>query len=173
LRSAFRRCFRICCKWRKRRSSRVVSQRFRSPDEVYGTAPIPRASEAAARVRAAWQTASRTPGGQVGVELGRIVQLTPGVGVNPEDPLFAGETLSETLAALLTREPDLGPIPPKVRNLLRSCLEKDPRKRLRDISLSRPAQASLALRPAGSQPAQRRTLVPRLRPSQSPDPAAR
>ncbi|HEX4615450.1 MAG TPA: protein kinase [Stellaceae bacterium] len=47
--------------------------------------------------------------------------------------LFAGETLSETLAALLTREPDLGPIPPKVRNLLRSCLEKDPRKRLRDI----------------------------------------
>jgi hypothetical protein len=40
-------------------------------------------------------------------------------------------------------------------------------------SLSRPAQASLALRPARSQPAQRRTLVPRLRPSQSPDRIAR
>jgi eukaryotic-like serine/threonine-protein kinase len=47
--------------------------------------------------------------------------------------LFAGETISDTLAAVLTREPDLDSIPPKVRNLLRSCLEKDPRKRLRDI----------------------------------------
>src|SRR3954469_11406162 len=40
-------------------------------------------------------------------------------------------------------------------------------------SLSRPAQALLALRPATSQPAQRRTLVPRLRPAQSPDRIAR
>src|ERR1022692_776635 len=40
-------------------------------------------------------------------------------------------------------------------------------------SLSRPAQASLALRPARSQPTQRRTLVPRLRPAQSPDRIAR
>ncbi len=47
--------------------------------------------------------------------------------------LFAGETISDTLAAVLTREPDLDSIPPKVRNLLRSCLEKDPKKRLRDI----------------------------------------
>src|SRR6202161_667576 len=38
-------------------------------------------------------------------------------------------------------------------------------------SLSRPAQASLALRPARSQPALRRTFVPRLRPAQLPDPA--
>jgi len=35
-------------------------------------------------------------------------------------------------------------------------------------SLSGPAQASLALRPAGSQPAQRRTFVPRLRSSGYP-----
>src|ERR1700676_4642693 len=40
-------------------------------------------------------------------------------------------------------------------------------------SLSRPAQASRALRPARSQPAQRRTFVPRLRPGQSPDQIAR
>src|SRR5450755_1809279 len=40
-------------------------------------------------------------------------------------------------------------------------------------SLSGPAQASLALRPARSQPAQRRTLVPRLRPDQLPGQAAR
>ncbi len=47
--------------------------------------------------------------------------------------LFAGETISETLAAVLTREPDFDAVPLRVRNLLRSCLEKDPRKRLRDI----------------------------------------
>jgi len=40
-------------------------------------------------------------------------------------------------------------------------------------SLSRPAQASLALQPARSQPAQRRTIVPRLRSGQLPDRTAR
>jgi hypothetical protein len=40
-------------------------------------------------------------------------------------------------------------------------------------SLSRPAQASLALRPARSQPAQRRAPVPRLRSGQLPDRTAR
>ena len=40
-------------------------------------------------------------------------------------------------------------------------------------SLSRPAQASLALRPARSQPARRRTLVPRLRSSRLPSQTAR
>jgi hypothetical protein len=39
--------------------------------------------------------------------------------------------------------------------------------------LSRPAQASLALRPARSQPAQRRTPVPRLRSGQLPNRTAR
>src|SRR6266568_236368 len=38
-------------------------------------------------------------------------------------------------------------------------------------SLSRPARASLALRPARSQPAQGRTFVPRLRPSRLPGPS--
>ena len=47
--------------------------------------------------------------------------------------LFAGETISETLAAVLTRKTDFDAVPLRVRNLLRSCLEKDPRKRLRDI----------------------------------------
>jgi len=47
--------------------------------------------------------------------------------------LFAGETMSDTLAAVLTKEPDLTAVPPKVRRLIGRCLEKDPRKRLRDI----------------------------------------
>src|ERR1700691_5595023 len=48
-------------------------------------------------------------------------------------PLFAGETVSDTLAQVLTKEPDWEQVPAKVRRLLRKCLEKDPKKRLRDI----------------------------------------
>ncbi len=47
--------------------------------------------------------------------------------------LFAGETVSDTLAAVLTREPEWEKVPAKVRSLLRRCLAKDPKCRLRDI----------------------------------------
>ena len=47
--------------------------------------------------------------------------------------LFEGKTVSDTLAAVLTREPDLERVPAKVRRLLRRCLDKDERRRLRDI----------------------------------------
>src|SRR5580692_1723791 len=47
--------------------------------------------------------------------------------------LFEGETVSDTLAAVLKEEPDLTLAPEKTRRVLRACLEKDPRKRLRDI----------------------------------------
>src|SRR5271166_4460190 len=47
--------------------------------------------------------------------------------------LFQGEDVTETLASVVKDTPDLGPAPPEVRRLLESCLEKDPRKRLRDI----------------------------------------
>jgi eukaryotic-like serine/threonine-protein kinase len=46
---------------------------------------------------------------------------------------FEGETVTETLAAVLTREPEWEKVPAKVRSLLRRCMEKDPKKRLRDI----------------------------------------
>jgi eukaryotic-like serine/threonine-protein kinase len=50
---------------------------------------------------------------------------------------FAGATVSETIAAILDREPDWQALPastpPHVRRLLERCLEKDPRQRLRDI----------------------------------------
>ena len=47
--------------------------------------------------------------------------------------LFPGETVAEILAGVLKSEPDLKAAPPEVRHLLRRCLEKDPKKRLRDI----------------------------------------
>lgn len=46
---------------------------------------------------------------------------------------FRGEDLSETLASVMKDKPDLGSVPIQVRRLLESCLEKDPKKRLRDI----------------------------------------
>ncbi len=47
--------------------------------------------------------------------------------------LFHGETVSDTLAAVLTKEPDWELVPAKVRRLLKRCLAKEPDKRLRDI----------------------------------------
>ena len=55
--------------------------------------------------------------------------------------LFAGETVTDVLAAVVTREPDLATLPaatpPAVRQLLRRCLDKDPKHRLRDIGEAR------------------------------------
>ena len=54
---------------------------------------------------------------------------------------FTGETVTDVLSAIVTREPDwdaLPPqVPPAVARLVRRCLEKDPRKRLRDIGEAR------------------------------------
>jgi serine/threonine-protein kinase len=47
--------------------------------------------------------------------------------------LFDGKTTSDVLAAVIRDEPDLTKVPEKVRPLLQRCLEKDPRRRLRDI----------------------------------------
>jgi eukaryotic-like serine/threonine-protein kinase len=47
--------------------------------------------------------------------------------------LFAGETVSDTLIEVATKEPDWKRIPARARRLLRRCLEKDPKRRLRDI----------------------------------------
>jgi serine/threonine protein kinase len=47
--------------------------------------------------------------------------------------VFEEETVTETLAAVIKEPPDLERIPAKTRFLLRRCLEKDPKKRLRDI----------------------------------------
>jgi serine/threonine-protein kinase len=49
------------------------------------------------------------------------------------EQLFQGETISDTLAAVLTKEPDWNRVPMKVRRLLQSCLQKDPKQRLQAI----------------------------------------
>ena len=65
--------------------------------------------------------------------------------------LFYGETVSDTLAAVLRDDIDLTTLPPEtplvVRRLLGRCLERDPKRRLRDIgearlALSEPASAA-------------------------------
>jgi serine/threonine-protein kinase len=48
--------------------------------------------------------------------------------------LFESETISDTLASVLAKEPDWQRVPAKVQRLLKSCLEKDPRLRLRDVA---------------------------------------
>ena len=46
---------------------------------------------------------------------------------------FEGEDVSAILAAVIQSEPRWDGVPASVRRLLESCLEKDPKKRLRDI----------------------------------------
>ena len=52
-------------------------------------------------------------------------------------PLFDGETVSDTLAAVLTRDADLAPSRRGSSGSLRLCLTRDPRQRLRDITGAR------------------------------------
>ena len=46
---------------------------------------------------------------------------------------FDGEGVTEALAAVLKSEPDWTLVPPRLQRLVKSCLEKDPKRRLRDI----------------------------------------
>ena len=48
--------------------------------------------------------------------------------------LFRGEHVTDVLAAVVRDTPDLTDVPSPLRRLLEKCLEKDPRKRLHDIS---------------------------------------
>ena len=55
--------------------------------------------------------------------------------------LFTGETVSDVLAAVLKTEPDWPTLPaatpPRIRGLLRRCLARDPKLRLRDVGEAR------------------------------------
>jgi eukaryotic-like serine/threonine-protein kinase len=68
-------------------------------------------------------------------------------------PAFKGATFSDTIAAILEREPDWGALPPAtpatLRSLLRRCLEKDQKRRLRDIGDVRNWMEDLATGEAG------------------------
>ena len=54
---------------------------------------------------------------------------------------FAGDTVSDTIAAILRREPDWNALPDEtpagIRRLLHKCLDKDSKRRLRDIGDAR------------------------------------
>jgi Tol biopolymer transport system component len=56
-------------------------------------------------------------------------------------PPFRGETVSDTIARILERDPDWSALPAQtplgIRRLLQRCLEKDPKRRLRDIGDAR------------------------------------
>jgi Tol biopolymer transport system component/tRNA A-37 threonylcarbamoyl transferase component Bud32 len=75
-------------------------------------------------------------------------------------PAFSGETISETIAAVLEREPDWEALPATtpepIRRLLRRCLEKNPKRRLRDIGDARldidEASASRTALPQAQEP---------------------
>ena len=71
--------------------------------------------------------------------------------------LFGGATVSETLSAVLKQEPELGRVPPKLGKLLRLCLTKDPRLRLRDIGDVRALIDDASIAP-GAEP--RHSLLP-------------
>jgi Tol biopolymer transport system component len=65
---------------------------------------------------------------------------------------FDGATVTDTLAAVLTSEPDWGRVPLELRPLVRRCLTKDVRQRLRDIgdariALTEPSSPALATGP--------------------------
>jgi len=72
--------------------------------------------------------------------------------------LFAAETVTETLSAVLSRPIDLDLLPPAtppaIRRLLRRCLARDPRERLHDIADARIVLAEVERGDSDDQPVQ-------------------
>ena len=70
---------------------------------------------------------------------------------------FPGETVSDTIGAILNREPDWTQLPrdlpPSVMTLLRRCLEKDAKKRKRDIGDARAEIDDALARPSADRAA--------------------
>ena len=69
--------------------------------------------------------------------------------------LFAGEDLTEILVSVVKEQPDISQSPRHVQKLLRRCLEKDPKKRLRDLGdawdlLDDPSAATAGAAPAAA-----------------------
>jgi serine/threonine protein kinase/Tol biopolymer transport system component len=86
---------------------------------------------------------------------------------------FAGDTVTDVIAAVVTRDPDWSALPPGVRprsrEVLRRCMEKDPKRRYRDIgdvrfeleeSLSAPAPTPAPVATVAAPVAARRSLLP-------------
>ena len=73
---------------------------------------------------------------------------------------FGGESLTDVLAAIVDREPDWNALPvstpPWVKRLLKRCLDKDARTRLRDVGEARVRLTPGADEPAGADDSSRR-----------------
>ena len=78
---------------------------------------------------------------------------------------FAGDTISDTIAAILEREPDWAAlpatVPAAVRTLIRRCLEKDGPQRIADISVAQFVLDDLADVASASAPGSSATIAPR------------
>jgi Tol biopolymer transport system component len=78
-------------------------------------------------------------------------------------PLYEGETVSDLIARILEREPDWAALPAntpvRVRELLKKCLRKDPKARLRDIGDAR-LELSEAFAPMAGSDASPSTIAP-------------
>jgi Tol biopolymer transport system component len=82
-------------------------------------------------------------------------------------PPFGGDTVSDVMARILEREPEWGALPagapPKLMELLRRCLRKDPRERLRDMGDARIVLEEIARGDAGAAAPAAMTGVRRVR----------
>ena len=81
--------------------------------------------------------------------------------------MFAGETASEIMAQVIMKEPDWTALPAatpeRLRELLRRCLTKDPRSRLRDIGDARIALEELIAHPEPQVPVEIQSSKPAFR----------
>jgi Tol biopolymer transport system component len=78
--------------------------------------------------------------------------------------VFGGETVTDSMARILEREPDWAALPAstpeRIRRLLQRCLEKDPRRRQRDIGDARLAFEELERARTSSVPADASPVEP-------------
>jgi len=90
-------------------------------------------------------------------------------------PAFGGETVTDTLAAVTTENPDWNALPhglsPKVLDFLKNCLRKDPALRLRNIGEFRSAVEEMPATEAAPQPAEPPAVLPAPLPVSSAAPA--
>jgi serine/threonine-protein kinase len=84
---------------------------------------------------------------------------------------FTGETVTDVLAGILTRDPDWNALPagtpPRILELLTRCLQKDPARRLRDVGDAR-IEIEETLAQISSHPAGRPISEPISRPVSQP-----
>jgi len=77
---------------------------------------------------------------------------------------FAGETASDSLAAVITKQPDWNALPTdtpaRIRQLLQRCLEKDPRRRLQAIGEARYAIEETIANPAAEEKPSSAAAIP-------------